>query len=81
MGQVCPCCKRYKNDKFLREIKQLYLNNSDIQDNINPPPQYSSPKKFSSPPEYTPPLTFTQNNSINCRTNIIQSKLLDNAVF
>ena len=52
-----------------------------MQDNINPP-QYSSPKNFSSPPEYTPPLTFTQNNSINCKTNyIIQSKLLDNAVF
>ena len=70
MGQVCPCCNRHKNNhlKILTDI-----NNLNLQLQYSPP-NYSPPNY--SPPNYSPPRYSSPK-----KNNIIQYKLLDNAVF
>ena len=77
MGQICPCCNRYKNNnlKILTDINKIdsppkySLLNYSVP--TYSPPRYSSPKKNSN---IISPTLLSQNN-------IIQTKLLDNAIF
>jgi len=80
MGQICPCCNRHKNNhlKILTDIKNINSVTIYTPPN-NSPPNYSAPNY--SPPNYSPPNYSPPIYSLPKKNNIIQIKLLDNAVF